>query len=68
MAHRTKATTTDFKKNTITARITDNSKSKLDKIHSRHNCDENHKRSMSDSLEIMINYYYDNIYMNGIYH
>ena len=58
MAHRTKATTTDFRKNTITARITDSTKKKLLAIRAFHSNDRDNPISVSDALEIIIDQYH----------
>lgn len=58
MAHRTKQMTTPFRKNTITARITDSTKQKLFDIRTHISDDKDNPISISDALEIIIDRYY----------
>lgn len=66
MAHRTKEMTTPFKSKTISARITQDTDRMLFSINARQNGKSGVNITNSDTLAMIVKYYYDNVYTPGL--
>lgn len=65
MAHRTKDSDKPLRQLTFSSRVSATTKKRLDMINIRHYSDKGFNFSMSDSLEEIINYYYENVYLDN---
>jgi len=66
MAHRTKNSMAPLRQHNFSSRISYTTKLYLDDINARHTMLSDNNKSMADTLEMIVDYYHQNVYKNGL--